>query len=101
VVIGVSEGRRGSEAARRSLRDAADSARIARALHDEPAVLAYRETGAYRYLVGLIDEGGPGDHLQEAVQLIVDYDRRRGSQLLKTLEEFLANGRAPALTHVH
>jgi GAF domain-containing protein len=98
VVVGASDPRRGAAAARRSLGDAADSARIARALHDEPVVLPYRDTGAYRYLIGLIDEGGPQDHLHDAIQRIIAYDRQRRSQLLTTLETYLEHGRAPAPT---
>jgi GAF domain-containing protein len=98
VVVGTSDARRGAGAARRNLRDAADSARIAQALHNEPIVLPYRDTGAYRYLIGLIDEGGPEDHLQEAVQRIITYDLQRRSQLLTTLETYLEQGRAPAPT---
>jgi GAF domain-containing protein len=98
VVMGASDPRRGAGAARRSLRDAADSSRIAQALHNAPIVLPYRETGAYRYLIGLIDEGGPEDHLQEAVGQIIAYDRQRRSQLLTTLETYLEQGRAPAPT---
>lgn len=98
LIIGVSETRRGAAAASESLRDAADSVRIAYALHDEPTVLAYRDTGAYRYLIAFIDEPGPHDHLRAAVERLVEYDKRRRSQLLATLDLYLAGGRAPART---
>lgn len=98
LIIGVSETRRGATAASESLRDAADSARIAYALHDDPKVLAYRDTGAYRYLTAFIDEPGPHDHLRAAVERLVAYDERRRSQLVATLDLYLAGGRAPAQT---
>jgi GAF domain-containing protein len=98
LVVGASEPRRGAAAAARSLRDAADSARIAQALRGDAGVLSYRDTGAYRYLIALIDEPGPQDHLSDGVERLVAYDQRRRTELLKTLETYLANGRAPAQT---
>lgn len=98
VIIGCSEARRGASEAQVSLHEATDSVRIARALRDQRTVLPYRATGAYRYLIGMIDGGGPNDHLREAIDKISAYDQQRRSQLLHTLEEYLARGRAPAAT---
>lgn len=98
VVIGCSEGRRSAEGASRSLREASDSARISQALRGERSVLTYRDTGAYRYLIDMIEEGGPDDHLRTAIGQIMAYDQQRRSRLLDTLEEYLSRGRAPAST---
>jgi DNA-binding PucR family transcriptional regulator len=40
----------------------------------------------------------PDDRHSRAIELLVDYDARRGGALVQTLEEYLANGRAVALT---
>lgn len=98
VLIGCSDGRRGADGARRSMREAHDSARITYALRGARAVLSYRDTGAYRYLINMLEDGGPDDHLRSAVQRVIAYDEQRRSQLLDTLEEYLSRGRAPAVT---
>jgi DNA-binding PucR family transcriptional regulator len=90
--------RRGGPEIRAGLAEARDAALVARALLDGPGVLPYGEMGAYRYLVPLLGSGGPHDELRDAVQRLVDYDARRQTQLLKTLELFLANGRSSTTT---
>lgn len=97
LAIGVSEGRRGREGIARALREAADAAEIAGVLGGEH-VLLYRDSGAYRYLIDVLDTGGPEDHLRTAVETIAAYDRERGSQLLATLDEYLSQGRSVAAT---
>jgi DNA-binding PucR family transcriptional regulator len=54
--------------------------------------------GAYRYLVGLLDDGGPDDELRAAVTRLAEYDAARQTQLLTTLEQFLSHGRSSAST---
>ncbi|MBS1843002.1 MAG: helix-turn-helix domain-containing protein [Actinobacteria bacterium] len=98
VAIGISEGRRGLDGLAGALREASDAARIAALLGGERNVLPYRDTGAYRYLIDLIDSGGPEDHLRTAVEAIAGYDRERQSQLLRTLDEYLTQGRGVAST---
>jgi DNA-binding PucR family transcriptional regulator len=98
LVVGSSDVRRGRHVAPRSLAEAVAAVRIAASLLDRAGVLPYRDTGAYRYLIDLLDGAGPQDHLQEAVQTIIEYDRERRSQLLLTLEEYLGHGRGLAAT---
>jgi GAF domain-containing protein len=98
VMLGASTVRRGGPEIRAGLAEARDAALVARALLDGPGVLPYGEMGAYRYLVPLLGSGGPHDELRDAVQRLVDYDARRQTQLLKTLELFLANGRSSTTT---
>ncbi|MCW3014098.1 MAG: hypothetical protein JWO02_1190 [Solirubrobacterales bacterium] len=98
LAIGASDGRRGTEGAVRSMSEAADAARLAQAMNARPVTLLYRDAGAYRYLTHHIDGGAPRDHLHDAVDIIVAYDRRRQGQLLATLERYLAAGRAYAPT---
>jgi len=96
LVIGLSDGHRGATGVRRSLLEADEAARIGASLLDHGAAILYRDTGAYRYLIGLLDSGGPRDHLAEAVERVAAYDRARNSQLLQTLDVYLAHGRSVA-----
>ncbi len=63
---------------------------------DPGSALLYRDAGAYRHLIDLLDEGGPDDHLRGAIDALAAYDRERGSQLLPTLDEYLSGGRMVA-----
>lgn len=98
LAVGVSEAHRGLERLGQCLREARDATTIATVLPDAGDVVLYRDTGAYRYLIDLLDSGGPDDHLRDAVDRIVDYDRERHSELLRTLDEYLAHGRSVATT---
>jgi DNA-binding PucR family transcriptional regulator len=64
----------------------------------EGGVLLYGEMGAYRYLVSLLDSGGPDDELRAAITRLVEYDAARQTQLLTTLELYLTNGRTSTTT---
>jgi GAF domain-containing protein len=92
--IGRSDVHRGAAEGRGGLREAADATCVAAALHRSGGALAYRALGAYRYLVALAGEDSPHDPYLEAVHVLAAYDRRRGSQLLMTLEQFLADRRS-------
>lgn len=60
------------------------------ALGRSPAVVAYDELGAHRYVLRLAGEGaGARDAMFESVTRLADYDAQRQTQLLTTLEEFL------------
>lgn len=93
MAIGRSDVHHGAAAGRGGLREAADAAFVASALQDAGGTLAYRDLGAYRYLVPLAGEDAPHDPHLEAVRTLADYDRRRGSQLVATLEQYLADRR--------
>ena len=58
-------------------------------LGGEPAVLAYEELGAYKYLLRVAVDGGIRDSTVDAVAKLAEYDAQRGAQLVATLEEFL------------
>ena len=98
VLIGVSSAHRGVNEGHRSLREAADAAHIARALVRGGGALAYAELGAYKYLVRLPLDEAPHDRHCEAVERLMDYDRRRRSQLVATLEQYLRDRRSIATT---
>jgi PucR family transcriptional regulator, purine catabolism regulatory protein len=98
LAIGTSEARSGVEGLVLARREAGDAAKVAARLGPAGKGLLYRDTGAYRYLIALLDEGGPEDHLRRAVETLASYDRGRGSQLLATLDSYLASGRSVAAT---
>jgi GAF domain-containing protein len=98
VAIGVSAVRRGADGARSSLRQAQDAATIARALTPGGGALAYDDLGAYRYLVHVALDDAPHDRLCEAVERLLAYDERRETQLLPTLEQYLADRRVGTTT---
>jgi GAF domain-containing protein/sugar diacid utilization regulator len=91
VVIGLSEVDRGPASARRRMREAADAARIGSSLVAEGGAVSYEQLGAYRYLVHLELEDAPRDRYRQSVEQLIAYDDRRGSRLVETLEQYLAD----------
>ena len=93
-VIGMSQVCAIAADASRAYREALDAATIGRALLDDGGALAYQELGAYRYLVQIDPEEAPSDRMRAAVDVLIDYDARRGSSLLDTLERYLTERRS-------
>jgi GAF domain-containing protein len=91
VVVGLSDVDRGAPGARRRIREAADAARIGRALAAEGGAVSYETLGAYKYLVHLELGDAPHDRYRQSVDELIEYDRRRGARLVETLERFLAD----------
>jgi GAF domain-containing protein len=91
VAIGRSELARGAERSAEALSEASDAAEVARALQPHGGSLAYGELGAYRYLVHASELDAPRDRYLVAVRALAAYDRRRGGQLLGTLEAYLTD----------
>lgn len=89
LIVGLTGPERGSEGARRRMREAADAARIARALMSGGGAISYEKLGAYRYLVHLELDQAPHDRYGRAVEALLEYDERRNAQLVDTLETFL------------
>jgi GAF domain-containing protein len=89
--IGLSEVDRGAASARRRIREAADAARIGRSLAVEGGAVSYGQLGAYRYLVHLELDETPNDRYGHAVGELIEYDARRNSQLVETLERYLGS----------
>jgi GAF domain-containing protein len=88
--IGLSGADRGASSARRRMREAADAARIGGSLAGGGGAIFYEQLGAYRYLVHLELDDAPHDRYGQAVEALIDYDARRGAQLVETLERYLA-----------
>ena len=103
--IGVSEPREMPTDATGAYREARDAATIARALLAGGGAIAYSQVGAYRYLVQIGADDAPRDRMRAAVDLLIEYDGKRKTALLDTLERYLSERRsaidsARAL-HVH
>ncbi len=98
LVIGRSAVRSGLGEASHSLREAADAVRIARALLPQGGALPYEGLGAYKYLVRLPLDDTPDDLHATAVRRLVEYDTRRRTQLVATLERYLLDRRSIATT---
>jgi GAF domain-containing protein len=93
-VIGVSELRDTPGDAAGAYREASDAATIARALLRDGGAIAYSQVGAYRYLVQIGAEDAPRDRMRAAVDRLIEYDRRRRTALLDTLERYLSERRS-------
>jgi GAF domain-containing protein len=87
--VGLSDVDRGAGGARRRMREAADAASIGRSLTPGGGAVSYEQLGAYRYLVHLELDDAPKDRYGNAVEELMDYDRRRSAQLVETLERYL------------
>jgi purine catabolism regulator len=94
VAMGISELRGTPAEAPRAYREAVDAATIGRALLTEGGAIAYSELGAYRYLVHISPDEAPHDRMRAAVDRLIDYDGRRRTALLDTLERYLAERRS-------
>jgi GAF domain-containing protein len=90
IELGLSGVDRGASSARRRMREAADASRIGRSLAGGGGAILYEQLGAYRYLVHMELEEAPHDRYGQAVEALIDYDSRRGAQLVETLERYLA-----------
>ena len=87
--VGLSNPCQGAEAIARGFEEAASAAQIGSLLRGGAGVFAYEELGAYRYVVSA--ESSVRDKYQERLQRLVDYEKRRGTELLRTLEAYLEN----------
>ncbi len=92
--IGLSEVRDTPDEASRAYREAVDAATIGRALLGDGGAIAYSQLGAYRYLVHIAPDAAPHDQMRAAVDQLIDYDARRRTVLLDTLERYLAERRS-------
>jgi GAF domain-containing protein len=92
--IGVGELRSAPADACDAYREAVGAAAVGRALLGDGGAIAYSEVGAYRYLIHIAPDAVPRDRMRAAVDLLADYDRRRRTALLDTLERYLAERRS-------
>ena len=86
MAVGVSDLCHGREELARGLIEADHAAHVGPLVGRGP-VCSYAELGAYRYVVA--GAAGVRDGSQERLERLVDYERRRGTELLRTLEVYL------------
>ncbi len=91
VVIGISELRRGIASDVRSLREAEDAARILHGLRPSGGAGSFGALGVYRYLAPLAGAEIPDAVHARAFAALAEYDRRRRTQLVATLDRYLAD----------
>jgi DNA-binding PucR family transcriptional regulator len=89
IAIGLSNPCHGVASIVRGFEEAASAAQVGSLLRNGAGVFAYEELGAYRYVVSA--ESSVRDRYQERLQRLVDYEKRRGTELLRTLEAYLEN----------
>jgi sugar diacid utilization regulator len=80
----------------RSYAEACEALEVGRCLHRE--CIQFNELGAYRYIYRFAQTDILRDEYQKQVDLIADYDRRRKTNLLETLEVYLECGGNAAKT---
>jgi GAF domain-containing protein len=86
--VGVSNVCRGGAAFPRGFQEAAAAATVGPLVGGKPGVTAFEELGSYKYVLS-IQGDDVRDPAQHRLGLLVEYDRRRGTQLLDTLEGYL------------
>ena len=87
LAVGVSDPCRGVASFARGFMEAESAAEVGALIRGAPGVATYEDLGPYRYILST-DEGLRDGH-QERLQRLVDYDQRRGTALLDTLEGYL------------
>ncbi len=87
LTMGLSDTCEGAGSVRRGFEEAAAAAQTGALLRGAAGVFTYQELGSYRY--ALMSDESVRDRYQGRIERLVDYERRRGTQLLSTLETYL------------
>lgn len=87
LALGVSNPCRGVATYPRGFQEAESAAEVGALMRGTPGVTTYQDLGPYRYV--LSTDEGMRDAYQDRLTRLVDYDRRRGTELLDTLEAYL------------
>jgi sugar diacid utilization regulator len=86
---------------RRGYAEAQESLEVGRAIHSQGGCSHFNALGAYRYLYAFAHADTLRDQYQEQIAIIVEYDRRKKTNLLDTLESYLECGGNIAKTSNH
>jgi GAF domain-containing protein len=89
MAVGRGRLRRGLGDDRRSLTEAMDAAVVGRALDPAGGLRRHETLGAFSYLVRLAGGPPPHERYARAAATVAEYDRRRGTELVPTLERLL------------
>jgi DNA-binding PucR family transcriptional regulator len=85
--VGDSNACRGARAFARGFEEAESAAEVGALIRGNPGVTGYEDLGPYRYVLQTEDD--LRDHAQQRLGRLVEYDRKRRTQLLDTLEGYL------------
>jgi GAF domain-containing protein len=98
VSFGISQPRQALAESGAVLGEAQDAARVAAALNAAGDARTFADLGPFRFLVSLIGKAPPDPEHARALTTLAEYDGRRGSTLLSTLEAYLAARRVVRAT---
>lgn len=87
LAIGISNVCQGARNFARGFDEAASAAQVGALLRGASGVFTYEDLGPYRYVLTV--DGAVRDRYQAGLERLVDYERRRGTDLLGTLEAYL------------
>lgn len=90
LLVGLSESCTGAEETALGLVEAADAARAAPLLADNPTAVAFDGLGPLKYLLQIPADALVRDRQIASVRRLIEYDQQRRSSLVATLEEVLA-----------
>ena len=85
--VGVSNACRGVGSYSRGFEEASSAAEVGALIRGGPGITTYEDLGPYRYV--LSSGEGARDTFQQRLETLVEYDRRRGTHLLDTLEGYI------------
>jgi GAF domain-containing protein len=89
VVVGVSSPCVGVEAYATGFEEALQAVSAAPVVQEHAAAVTFDDLGPYKYLLRVSQEGLVRDRHADALRRLLDYDRSRQAQLVRTLEEYL------------
>jgi GAF domain-containing protein len=89
IVVGVSSPCVGVDAYATGFEEALQAVSAAPVVHEHAAAVTFDDLGPYKYLLRVSQEGLVRDRHADALRRLLEYDRSRQSQLVRTLEEYL------------
>ena len=89
IVVGVSSPCAGVAAYATGFEEALQAVSAAPVVQEHAAAVTFDDLGPYKYLLRVSQEGLVRDRHADALRRLLDYDRSRQSQLVRTLEEYL------------
>jgi len=105
VSVGMGRPKAGIPGVRASFREAEQALRLGLRLFGGGQVTGFAELGLHRLLFALQGQAELREYYDDQVQALVEYDRRTGAGLMRTLEAFFACHGSPtemaALLHLH
>jgi GAF domain-containing protein len=89
IVVGVSSPCAGVDSYATGFDEALQAVSAAPVVQEQAAAVTFDDLGPYKYLLRVSQEGLVRDRHADALRRLLEYDRSRQSQLVRTLEEYL------------